>query len=218
MRKYLLYMMGKNIPRISLILLLIVSMTLVGVPRVRGAVTYISLNPMEYEAPAPGHSFTIDVNITDVTNLGVWEFKLAYNTTILDAVEVIYEGRITENNTDWLPINATGHWSPINDTLGVVWVGALFPWGQEFTGSGTLVTINFTATAVGDCDLDLYETTLGDEWGDPINHTALDGSVTVIPEFPAALVMSLLLVATLAAALLGKTVWSRKRKDAPIAE
>jgi len=40
----------------------------------------------------------------------------------------------------------------------------------------------------------------------------------VIPEFPTALVMPLLLIATLAAAFLGKTFWSWKRKDALVSE
>ena len=145
----------------------------------------ISLNPLE-SAVFVGDSFTIDVNITDVTDLRAWEFKLDYDTTLLDATEVMYEGRITENNTDWVPTDLDTHeWIPINDTLGRVYAGALFPSGEEFTGSGTLVTINFTATAVGNCTLHLYDTMLRDSMGDPIAHdVGPDCSVTVIAKPP----------------------------------
>jgi hypothetical protein len=80
------------------------------------------------------------------------------------------------------------------------------------------VTINFTATAERSCILDFTLTQLFDSLGTPIEHEALDGVVTVIPELPAALVVPLLIIATLAAAFLGKMFWSRKRKDAPLSD
>jgi len=182
----------------------------------------VSLNPIEIVVSAPGQNFTVDVNVTDVVGLGAWEYKFTYNTTMLDATWV-NKTSVTENCEYWGPVDPdTFQWTPtsgINDSigggLGRVWSGASFPWGQEFTGNGTLVTINFTATAEGTCSLAFTETVLGDSMGDPIEHTAIPGTVTVIPEFPAALVMSLLAIATLAAAFLGKTFWSKKRKVAP---
>jgi len=201
-------MTKKNILLICLPLL-IVSMTIAGV---NAQLPILSLNPMSYEAPAPGTSFTIDVNITDITGMGACEFKLGYNTTLLDAVEVI-KGPASVNVSSWLPINITGDWSPINDTIGQIWVGAIYPWGKEFTGNGTVVTINFTATELGNCTLHFYDTELTDSLGTIINHDINDGEVTVVPEFPGALVAPLLLMATLAASFLGKMLWSRKRKD-----
>ena len=223
MTKSLPYMMGKNIPRVSIILLLIASMTLVGVPRVRGGSTKMAVDPLEIEAPAPGYSFMVNITIFNVTNLGSFEFKLGYNTTILDAVKChltpISEGYFRYH----YPINlTTGEWdayTSINDTLGRIYFGcAVKNLVNGWTGNGSLLTINFTATAIGSCTLDLYETeTVGvkDLATFPIEHTVDDGSVTVIPEFPAFMVAPLLLIATLAVAFLGKMVWSRKRKDVP---
>lgn len=202
--------MGKNATYAPIILLLIANM----IPaKVNATSPYISLNPREYEAESPGRSFTIDVNVNNVTDLGAWEFKLNYDTTILDAISVS-PTPYTENNTDWVPIDDQNNWAPINDTIGRVWCGALVEalLGQGLNGSFPLVTINFTATAKGSCTLDLYDTLLGDSYGNEIPHTVIDGSITVVPEFPTSTVTPILLITTLAATLLGKKFWSKKRK------
>jgi len=216
--------MGKKSLRCaSLVLLLTASIIVFGIPMVRGQDPIVAVDPSEVTVLAPGESFTVEVNVTDVDHLGAWEFKLWYNTSFLDAIWV-HATWLTANNTDWIPLNlTTGMWdetSGINDTIGRVFAGALLPLITPFTGSGPLVTINFTATDVGTCTLQLTDTVLGGSSGPPdwetweITHFSDDGSVTVIPEFPALLIVPLLLISTLAAALLGKTFWSRKRKDA----
>jgi hypothetical protein len=65
---------------------------------------------------------------------------------------------------------------------------------------------------VGSCDLLFVFTRLVNKVGGYIEHTKLDGSVTVIPEFPAFIVVPLLLVLALAATLLGKMVWLKERR------
>jgi len=84
-------------------------------------------------------------------------------------------------------------------------------------GSGLLVTIGFTSDSEGTTVLDLYETKLGNSTGDPITHDVIDGSVTVIPEFPVAVIVPLFLIATLVVIILEKTIWSRRHSRAFIA-
>ena len=221
MKKSLLHSMSKNIPRISPILLLIASMTLAGIPRVHAQLPYISLNPTETTVPAPGETFTVDVNITEITDLYGYEFKLAFNTTILNATAVtpgpvnteagifkLLPGEIVDSTYVWVPLR--------NASDGYVHAGCMFV--GTFDGSGILMTINFTALAEGNCTLHLYNTVFGNSIGQEIEHSTLDGTVTVVPEFPVAIVMPLLLITTLAAAFLAKMVRSRKRKDALIVE
>jgi len=215
LKKSLLYVARKNILRLSFILLLVASMGLVGVSANPGSPT-ISLSLMD-EAPAPGDTFTVDVNITDVPDLQGYEFKLWFNTTLLNATEVI-PGPINPPDTMYGPgkmVDSKYVWTPLqNFADGFVWVVAAFPPGSPFTGGdGTIMTINFTALATGDCSLHLNETILGDSTGEAIDHDTLDGSVTVISEFPLAVAMPLLLIATLTVTLLGKMFWARKRKD-----
>lgn len=209
--------MRKNAPCVFLVLPLIVSVILMN-GSAQGVAPLISLNPMEYEASAPDHSFTVDVNITDVFNLYVFEFQLYYDTNLLDAMNVT-PGPVVPATRLLGPVDPeTWEWIPINDTLGKVWVVCNFlsP-ASPFTDDGTLMTINFTATAEGSSALHFEFTKLLDPEGKPISHNKLDGSVTVIPEFPSSIVTPLLLIATLAATFLAKMVWSRKRLGPTIA-
>jgi len=162
--------------------------------------TSLYVDPSTYQASELGEVFDIDVNIANITGLGCFEFKLGYNTTILDALQVI-----------------AGPFPPqvdftagINETEGYVWVSAMCP---ATDGSGTLATITFETTyaSSASCALSLYDVVLGDVYGDEIPVDTSDGSYSVVPEFPVTIVTPLLLIATLAAAFLGKMVWSRKR-------
>jgi len=206
----------KNTRSTILVLPFIACILMAGTPHVGASPdTVVSLNPVETIVSAPGQNFMVDVNVTDVAGLYGFEFQLYYDTAFLDASNVI-PGPVIPPTRFLGPVDPnTFEWSPINDTLGLVRVTCTFlsP-ASPFTGDGTLVTINFTATAEGTCILDFTLTQLFNNIGAPITHFSDDGSVTVIPEFPALLIVPLLLISTLAAALLGKTFWSRKRKDA----
>ena len=220
MTESLLYTTGKKAPRVFLILLVIANMALVSVPYARASSTTLSVEPPDYTAPTLGHTFTVNVTVTNVLNLSNFEFKVGYNTTLLDAVSCSLTPIIDEYFTLLLP----SPWSPtygINDAAGFVYFGAgtLLDKNNPFNGSGALLTINFTATAVGNGTLHLYYTSMEGvgpppDWTPlPIDPECVDGSITVIPEFPPSIVTPLLLIITLAAAFLGKMVWSKKRKD-----
>jgi len=215
--KYSLYTMGKNISRVSIVLFIIAAIALLGVSRVSAQLAYFSLNPTIIDVPELGEWVPVDVNITGVSDMATFAFKLSYNTTLLDVVEVIKGSQIVPIAVQWLP-EVGGVWTPIYDSAGYVWVGCIIQAGSEFTGNATLVTINFTATEVGDCTLHFYDTELKNSMALPIFHNWYDGAVTVISEFPLAVAMPLLLIATLTVTLLGKMFWARKRKDAPTAD
>jgi hypothetical protein len=112
--------------------------------------------------------FNIYIKVSDVTNLYGYEFKLGYDTSILDATEVDLGSFLNE------PTYTVK--SVIDDSNGLVWVGvtSLNPAAPK-SGSGTLATINFKVTGSGSCDLDLYRTTLGDYDANPIGHVVNDG-------------------------------------------
>jgi len=183
-------MSGKKTLCMSHILLLIVSITLVSIPSVHAQLPIVSLNPMAITVPAPGHNFTVDVTITNVSRLGDWQFTLTYNTTLLDAVSCSLTSISNMYTESLLP----SPWTPtkgIKEAEGKVVFGAGYPnavyYDSPFNGSGSLLTINFTAIEMGNCTLDLTVLAL-DSLGpppdydiDPIEHTTLDGEVTVIP-------------------------------------
>jgi hypothetical protein len=214
-----LYSTGKDVLRVSFILLFIVNIALASLPGVYASpATVISVDPIEYEAPAIGYNFLVNVTITNITRMGSFMFKLGYNNTLLEAT-MCYTTSISDQYSGALlpsPWNGT---KGIDHSAGYVVFGGGYPddLDNPYSGSGALLTINFTATAAGNGTLDLYDTEFGYLGPPPdydtylIEHDVVDGSVTVIPEFSASIFISLFLITTLVA-VLGK-FWSRKHKD-----
>ena len=124
------------------------------------------VDPQTYTATQLGEVFTININIINVHNLTSFEFKLSYNTTLLDALEAV-EGSLPQPPTNLMVA--------IHDPEGYIWI--MF-WCSPTEGNGTLVTITFNATYAGpeSCALHLYDTELADTTGNPITHEVEDGN------------------------------------------
>jgi len=118
----------------------------------------------------PGENFTINVNIFNVTNLHSSEFKLAYNTTLLDVLGIAQGSFMASfGNTNFISNkNETGGLVEANITL-------VDPIGATTPGNGTLATVTFNVTAIGECNLDLFDTKLTDPTATPIEHYTFDG-------------------------------------------
>jgi len=119
-----------------------------------------------------GETFTVGIRISDVSGLQGLDFRLTYDTCILDGLEVV-EGPFMASGGPTFVIKME-----VKDEIGVVWV-AMVIYGEAWAdGSGTLATITFNATASGETVLNLSSDmcTCGPEW---IPHTDSDGYVTV---------------------------------------
>jgi parallel beta-helix repeat protein len=126
----------------------------------------IYVNPLISYAGV-GETFSIDVSVDDVTNLYGFEFKLAYNTTFLNALEIVFQPFLNE------PIYVLRE--EISDEFGFVWIAATSQYPAEaVSGSGNLVSITFQVIDGRECVLDLYDTKLSDPGGFPIDHSAED--------------------------------------------
>ena len=125
----------------------------------------IFVDPPTYIATLLGEVFTININITNIHNLTGFEFKLSYNTTLLDALDAV-EGPLPQPPIDRLV--------QIDDSEGYIWV---FVTCNPTEGNGTLATITFNVTYAesASCTLHLYDTKLADTKGDPIAHEVEDG-------------------------------------------
>ena len=116
-----------------------------------------------------GQNFTININISNVIDLYGWEFKLGWNSTILDAVNVA-EGSFLKSGGE------TFFTYKVNNTEGFVLVDCtLLGDVSGVNGNGTLASIEFHVKTYGNCTLDLYDTTLVSSSEQPIEHTAIDG-------------------------------------------
>lgn len=116
-----------------------------------------------------GQNFAINISILNVNDLFGWQLKIGWNTTILDAINAT-EGPFLKNggSTFFSPSinNSTGYAILDCTLLGNV---------SGVSGSGTLAIIQFHVKAGGNCDLNLYDTTLLDSSEQSITHIVEDG-------------------------------------------
>jgi parallel beta-helix repeat protein len=133
----------------------------------------LRVDSVTIESPVYGKNFTTDVKLANVTDLYGFEFKLYWNTTLLDLVEA----NVTPPWTNYA--NGTDQ---INETIGRYYVGlSALAQSPSFNGSTTLVTLTFKITCVPvypenvSCLFDLNETILADPDGNPIPHVVYDG-------------------------------------------
>ena len=139
-------------------------------------ITVLSVTPPIYVANVPGETFTVDVNVVDVANLYAFEFKLSYNTTLLDVVQVV-QGPFFPP-----PPESSIEKLEIDETVGLVWIRiSLSETETPKNGNATLASIMFNVTyspaspTKACCVLNLYDTVLHDDAMAPISHYSVDG-------------------------------------------
>lgn len=117
-----------------------------------------------------GQDFTISIEATDIGDLYAWELKLAWNTSVLELVEIL-EGEFLKNG------GTTFFTSAENETAGIIKVDCtLLGDLPGVDGSGTLVEFMFSAKGSGGSPLTLYDTIMLTSFEHPISHTSFSGS------------------------------------------
>lgn len=171
--------------------------------------TIISVVPSLKEVSEPNQTFTIDINVTDSPEIVQWMLRVSWNASVIEFLN-IDEGLFLSQDgtlaTMFLPkiyVPGSGNLSEVTCMLMVE---------ETTSGSGTLATITFNATEVGETDLTIYESALLNSTYYNQTYSVQHGYVTVIPEFPASLILPLFLVITAIAALIAKTAWPRRRR------
>ena len=114
----------------------------------------------------PGSYFTVNINVTDVTDLLSYEFKLSFNNSILNAENII-KGPVLAPE-DCIERG-------IYNSQGYIWVACLAADLSTFDGDGISEIVNFSVIGAGESDLDLYDTVLSDSSFFSIEHTPNDG-------------------------------------------
>jgi hypothetical protein len=146
---------------------------------------YVSPTMVEYWTVSYGTIFTTYVKILNVFELYAFEFKLYWNTSLLDLVGI---------NIISPSVWGTNYFVGVNDTredLGRYWlvVAALNP-APSFNGSTTLARLTFKITYDPiypnnvTSSLDLADTELSDQEANPILHSAYDGKYQCLSTKP----------------------------------
>src|SRR4030042_1790624 len=134
--------------------LLLVSM-IPFVAKVSAATTRLYIDPdsIVNESLIPGTSFNITVKVSDVVDMFAYEFKIYYNSTILNCTKAtrpaghFLEPQLDPNN-QFVP-----KWEIKNDfnaTHGRIWLSlTLLSPETARSGSGTLVIVTFSVKGLG---------------------------------------------------------------------
>jgi len=189
------------------------------IKQVKAEGTVVSILPTEVTIDEPGQTVTVDLNITEVTNLYAYEIKIWFKNDIVNATEVVRpEGHFLEPSdptkefvVKW-EINNT-----FNGTHGRIWLSyTLLAPETARTGSGILAKITFEGLEIGTTPVILNNypgsqgpVKLADNTASPIPHTVQDGTINVIPEFS---ITILLLILALSSVVLAGLMKSKKSK------
>ena len=120
-------------------------------------------------------TFTVRVNAEKVTDLAGWQFDLTFDPNVLEAVEV--------NEGDFLKRGGqTTFFQPgaIDNTTGrIVGLSSALISKSGVTGTGTLLSVRFSAKAEGNSQMTLHNFQLGATTGEVIPAGAHDLTITV---------------------------------------
>lgn len=144
--------------------------------------TVILVNPPSLTVNV-GTQFMVNIDVQDVQNLWAFEFWLSYDTTLLDALNVVLGPFLNVPNHVII--------QQINDPSGWLMLAATSdPGALPTSGSGTIAAVMFNCTGAGTTALHLYDTLLFDPSMVQIPHLTVDGTVTqelpwyVKPSYP----------------------------------
>ncbi len=117
--------------------------------------------------------FLVNVSIYEVIDLYGWEFKLKWNSTLLDVLNVTEGDFLKAYNDTFFVIN-------MNNTDGYTRVACTLMGNiGGVNGSGVLAQIEFKAENRGESALELYDTKLVNSSEESISHTVSNGKVTI---------------------------------------
>jgi len=138
---------------------------------------HLFVDPPSIINPAllPPAYFNISIKIANVTNLYAYEFKLGYDTAILNCLGIIIIP--FDNETNFI---AEMH---VEDNIGLLRVNVTYyPPADPLTTTEpkTLAVIFFQIASVGSSVLDLHDTKLTDPFGMEIPHDVSDGYVSIL--------------------------------------
>jgi parallel beta-helix repeat protein len=136
----------------------------------------ISIEPQTTIGTPVGETFTIDINISNVRNLYLWQFKLVFNPAIISAT-IVAQGPFLEQagTTFFIPM--------VDNTQGYVLVGAFLrgpPPPEGAYGNGTLASVTFQVKSAGQTPIQfdkMWTKLRTDMMGSiiPIEHETRDG-------------------------------------------
>jgi len=140
-----------------------------------GAILFV--DPPEIIDPTliPPKTFQINVTVNNVQNLYGYEFNMSFNKDVLTCLLIMIHD--VQGETNYIPE------MQINNLKGFLWVRVTYysPANPITTTTPlALATITFRVRSMGASILDLHDTQLVDNQGNPIEHETRDGFVMTL--------------------------------------
>jgi hypothetical protein len=174
------FLIKKEILLVTMLFLLVASLITIRQVSAQEAKIYIDPETVKMR---PGETFTVYINVANVTDLFGYELKLYYDRTVINITGAVRpSGHFLEPQID--PANQyVAKWeikNNFNTTHGRLWLAyTLLAPETGRTGSGTLIQLNFTGLNIGETLLKFDEVILGNSLAEPILVTPIDGNVHV---------------------------------------
>jgi len=151
-------------------------------PVVHGNYTQTSL-PIVYVAPAnitnpsltPSENLTIEVWISNVTDLKGFDIQLRWNASILNYTSHVVKVPVESYPDGVLHEPVLEVKNEVNVTAGTYLVVFATLGGPSFNGSGVVFEMTFTVISFGECSLNISNSDLSDPNAQPIAHTVKNG-------------------------------------------
>jgi len=162
-------------------------------------------------------TFTINVSVIDVQNLYGLEVAFHWNSSVLEAVKI--DVRVAKSDGVLYSPIFTVEDTLVQDEGKYLYAATSTSPAPSFYGSGNIVRITFKVIAFGNSTLDLesqlYDYPPLDRWPRislPIEHLTVDGSFTIIPEFPNNMILLFFMVTAFLAIIISKRIFQRKSR------
>ena len=135
----------------------------------------VSVSPAVQDVSV-GQSFTLDVAVTDVTDLLAWQLDLGFDPTVVHAVSMEDGPFLTSNGDATFSIAGD-----IDNVAGTVANSESIIIGSVagVSGSGVIATFHFIAVANGTSPITIFNTTFLDSFGQGMEFDVATGSVNV---------------------------------------
>ena len=166
----------------------------------------VSVVPVSYTVPNDGLAFNVNVTVQSVTDLYGYQFELFYPNDILNGTSVTQGPFLKTGGVSTLfdVANFTDNYNATDGLINILSLRTNSP-ASGVNGSGTLAIIIFNSKSNnGPETLHLADVMLSNSNVTEIPFNTVDAQVTVVPEFPIALLPPLLAVLTLVAIAFGK--------------
>jgi hypothetical protein len=194
----------------GLFLILLMFLAFVATTRTVKAVgPTVKVEPATFTATSVNQKFTLNITVHDIYSTadhgGCWSWmvRIRWNASILNVTSRsdVKEGGFLKGND---PDTTFRFYDPDNVNGRLTEVTGRFNTETEAEGSGTLMTVTFTAIGLGTTKVTVYETDFVDFNDNAIIVSTEEGTVTVVPEFPMSMMLLIFLITTAAIAVVAK--------------